>query len=134
MDALVLLRGEDMIPDRQVILVAVDELEREHPLSAQPRAEAFYDTRLWPWLRLKPAARFACAAGRTKASVPTQTGPSASSQVEQSGSPWACGLGRSRLSRDRPRRWLGLRLPAECIARIPKSGAASLPCARAFAG
>src|SRR6266851_3535818 len=35
---------------------------------------------------------------------------------------------------DRPRCWLGSALLPECIARIPGSGAAFLPCAPAFAG
>src|SRR5579862_5399391 len=47
---------------------------------------------------------------------------------------WAFLPGRLRLWRGRRPRWLAPELPFGCIARIPGSGAAFLPCARASAG
>src|SRR5215472_12916105 len=131
-DEPVFLRREDMAPDGEVVGVAINEFEREHGDNPHPAR-----SKGWP----KSFLSYAAEAETAAAEVPGREPPAAKNRRAISLAwPLARAAGsqaflpeRWLLSTGLRQRWLGLALPSECIARILESGAAFLPCVRAFA-
>src|SRR5215469_371103 len=131
-DEPVFLRREDVAPDGEEVGVAIYEFEREHgdnphPARSKGWPRSSYHTRQKP----QPLERKCPAVNRQRrktAGAISLAWPMARAAGSQAFLPE-----RWLLSTGLRQRWLGLALPSECTARILESGAAFLPCVRAFA-